>query len=34
MTDHEQQYDPQLQWVIDEVIFFYHPTETLRRYLV
>ena len=21
MTDHEQQYDPQLQWVIDEVIF-------------
>ena len=22
MTDHEQQYDPQLQWVIDEVIFF------------
>ncbi len=21
MTDHDQQYDPQLQWVIDEVIF-------------
>jgi hypothetical protein len=21
MTDHEQQYDPQLQWVIEEVIF-------------
>ena len=21
MTDHEQQYDPQLEWVIDEVIF-------------
>lgn len=21
MTDHENQYDPQLQWVIDEVIF-------------
>ena len=22
MTDHENQYDPQLQWVIDEVIFY------------
>lgn len=21
MTDHQDQYDPQLQWVIDEVIF-------------
>jgi len=21
MTDHEQQYDPQLKWVIEEVIF-------------
>ena len=21
MTNHEQQYDPQLQWVIEEVIF-------------
>ena len=22
MTDHENHYDPQLQWVIDEVIFY------------